>query len=131
MEQLDSDRSPTAIVLCRVGLSRGGVGDASLPELVQELRTKVAQEDAMARGVLDERLLDAGYLDAHAERYDHLRYTVRKMECYQVHGAFPRIGRGDVRQGVLSSSYVIQLSDCVAFAIGDAELDHLIKGGEL
>jgi len=129
LEQLDADRSGMPIVLCRMGFSRGGSGSASLPEIVHELRARLLREDAVAKGAFEERLLDAGYLDAHADHYRHLRYTLRKTDLYQVRDAFPRLGRGDVRQGVLSCSYVIQLSGCGAFEIGDPELEHLIKGG--
>jgi Putative PD-(D/E)XK family member, (DUF4420) len=129
LEQLDAEQTRTPIVLCRVSLSRGGSGSESLPEIVHELRARLLREDAIAKGVFEDRLLDAGYLDAHADHYGHLRYTVRRMDFYQVHDAFPRIGRGDVRQGVLSCSYIIQLSDCGAFEIGGAEVDDLIKGG--
>jgi hypothetical protein len=95
---------------------------------VQELRLKIGEEDAMARGIFEERLLGAGYLDAHAARYAHLGYAVRGMDFYRVHGAFPRIGRGDVRLGIISATYIIQLSNCSAFKMTDSELDHLIQG---
>ncbi len=53
----------------------GGEG-LSLPALVQQVRNLMTL-DAVARGMLDDALLAAGYLDVHANQYDGVRYTYR------------------------------------------------------
>jgi hypothetical protein len=128
LEQLDTSHGGKPIVLCWAELlSAGGPQAADLPQVVAEVRGIVAREPEAAR-LFDERLLDVGYLDAHERHYAGRLYQLRAMTFYHVSGAFPRIERPDIRDGVISCSYVIDLSACENFEISRAETNRLIRG---
>jgi hypothetical protein len=128
VEQLDTSHSGKPIVLCWVELlSAAGPPAVDLPQIVAEVRDIAGREPTALR-LLDERLLEVGYLDAHERHYVGRLYHLRAMTFYQVSGAFPRIERGDVRDGVTSCSYVIDLSACEHFEISAAETNLLIRG---
>ena len=128
LDQLDMSQGGKPIVLCWTELlSAAGPLAFDLPHVIAEVRGIAGREPAALR-LLDERLLEVGYLDAHERHYAGRRCQLRAMTFYYVSGAFPRIERGDVRSGVTSCSYVIDLSACEHFEISAAETDRLIRG---
>lgn len=128
LAQLDTQLCPKPILLCWMDLVAAPAG-VSLPQIISELRRTLSREDPAALRVFEERLLEVGYLDAHEKHYVGRLYRLRATTLYSVLGAFPRVERGEVREGVLSCSYVIGLSGCDAFDIPPAEADRLIRGG--
>jgi hypothetical protein len=130
LEQLDMGLCGVPIVLCWVDLAAAaGPLGIDLPHLVAELKGIMNREDPAALRLFEERLLEVGYLEAHERHYAGRLYRLRSMTFYSVSGAFPRIERGDVREGVISGSYMIELSGCDAFEIPATDVDHLIGGG--
>jgi hypothetical protein len=128
LEQLDTALCGTPVVLCWADLASApeplGI---HLPRLVAELKAVMSEGEGPALKLFEERLLELGYLDAHEKHYAGRLYRLRTMTFYRVSGAFPRIERGDVRQGVMSCSYMIGLSGCEAFEVSAVEVDHLIR----
>jgi hypothetical protein len=128
--QLDTTLCGTPIVLCWVDLASAAEPlGIHLPRLVSELKGIISGGDGAALKLFEERLLELGYLEAHERHYAERLYRLRAMTFYSVSGAFPRIERGEVRQGVISGSYVIGLAGCEGFEIPAAEADRLVRGG--
>lgn len=122
--QLDGTGCPALMLLVlildeREAAGAGAVGQ-SLAEAVAALRLVLASSPA-ALDLFNDRLLDAGWLDAHAHRYDLLRWTVRSEHCYHVAAAFPRITEQMLPQGIGNVSYDLSLSVCEAFSIAPAD----------
>jgi hypothetical protein len=105
LEQLDdSARQPLFLVGARL---RQGESGQSLPELVSEMRD-IAAGEAEAVRLLSERLIAAGYFDAHADRYVR-RFTVVDTRVIEVKESFPRLTPGTVPLGVTKATYEIDL----------------------
>lgn len=105
LEQLDdSTRQPLFVAGARLRQTEEG---RSLPDLVAAMR-EAAKQDAEAIGLLGERLLAAGYLDAHAERYTR-RFTLAATRLIEVKEDFPRLTPGRVPAGISRAAYEIDL----------------------
>ncbi len=127
IEQLDSRACSVPIVLCCTKVTLLLTGGITLPELVDEILARLSQEDPAAHSLFEDRLLAAGYVEAHAERYSARHYSQPSMEFYRVEGEFPRIERVDVRSGVASCSYTIRLPEAAPFRLADTELENALR----
>lgn len=104
LEQLDdSVRQP--LFLAGVKL-QPDVGK-TLPEFVRTLRQSV-NGDTEAVQLLAERLLAAGYYDAHAERYTR-RFLLANINIIEVTTQFPRLTPSSVPAGIMWAMYGIDL----------------------
>lgn len=105
LEQLDdSIRQPLFLAGARLRQSEAG---KRLPELVAEMHDVTAGEVEAAR-LLSERLIAAGYFDAHADRY-HRRFTLYDIRVVEVKDCFPRLTLGNVPLGIMKATYEIDL----------------------
>lgn len=105
LEQLDdSVRQPLFLAGARLQQTEMG---QSLSEMVAELRDVAAGEPEAVR-LLSERLIAAGYFDAHAERYVR-RFALVDTRVVEVKEGFPRLTPGSVPLGVTGASYEIDL----------------------
>lgn len=105
LEQLDdSARQPLFLAGARLRQSETG---QSLSELVAEMRD-IAAGDAEAGCLLSERLIAAGYFDAHSDRYIR-RFTLVDTRVVEVKEGFPRLTPGSVPLGVKKAIYEIDL----------------------
>ncbi|HEY4081903.1 MAG TPA: PD-(D/E)XK motif protein [Burkholderiaceae bacterium] len=105
LEQLDdSVRQPLFLAGARLRQTESGL---RLPELVAKMRD-VAAGEAEAVRLLSERLLAAGYFDAHADRYIR-RFTLADTRVVEVKDGFPRLTPGSVPLGVMKATYEIDL----------------------
>jgi hypothetical protein len=129
LDQLDAEAIPMALVLCCMLLWAADPNGSTLPELANDLRVRISEENSAARSLLDARLFEAGYLDAQADLYRHRKYSVREISFYLVSGDFPRLTRREVRAGVIACSYDIRLSDSESFKLSLAEVDDLVSRG--
>ena len=98
-----------------VQAARAGAGE-TLPALVGNLRRRVAAE-AGALETFDDHLLDAGYFDAHAPRYEGKRFSLRRELSFRVRQGFPRLLERDLAEGVGDVSYALSLSACRDFSV--------------
>ena len=64
-----------------------------------------------------ERLLSAGYLDAHADRYPR-RFELARIRLIEVGQGFPRLTPGAVPAGVLKAMYEIDLDKAPGECVG-------------
>lgn len=105
LEQLDdSTRQPLFVAGARLRQTDSG---RSLPEFVEAIRLAIKGE-AEAERLLSERLLAAGYFDAHADRYPR-RFALAGIRVFEVGDDFPRLTSGTVPAGIMRAMYEIDL----------------------
>jgi hypothetical protein len=88
----------------------------SLPSLVAGIRTDFGGHTVLINAFND-RLLERGWLDAHAARYEGKRLTVRKELTFRVEPGFPRIVESDLPSGVGDVTFALSLAACEPFAV--------------
>jgi len=105
LEQLD-DAVASPLFLAAVRFARGE-GGATLPEMVAEIERRLENE---LGGVdfLRERLMVAGYAEAHACQYSR-RFEPKERRFLSVIEGFPRLTPGVVPAGITRSLYEINL----------------------
>jgi hypothetical protein len=72
--------------------------------------------------LFNEKLLKAGYQEAHAEQYENREYIVRNSRSYQVTEGFPCITPPDLRDGIHHVSYRIETAACTDYEISTEDL---------
>ena len=117
LDQLDdSVRQPLFLAGARLRQDETG---QSLPDLVAEMRDVAAGEPEAVR-LLSERLIAAGYFDAHADRYIR-RFTLADTRVVEVKEGFPRLTPGSVPLGVMKVTYEIDLDKAAGPSIPAAD----------
>lgn len=96
----------------------------SLPDIVRQLRAQLSHE---AVDLFDDRLLEYGYLETHAYRYERRRFTKRQGRAYLVSAGFPRLTEANLPTGIGDVSYELSLSACEPFAIDSDQLLSVIR----
>jgi Putative PD-(D/E)XK family member, (DUF4420) len=119
--QLDATAWPT-LILHIVALDARDGGGETLPGIIASLRSSLAV-DPGAQEQFEDRLLLAGYLDAHAGRYADRGYLVRSETSLHVRPGFPVLTESNMPPGIGSVSYGLAVSACAAFSITKAELE--------
>lgn len=103
LEQLDDTvRQPLFVAGVRLRQVESG---QTLSNFVEILRDVVRGDDEAER-VLSERLVAAGYFDAHADRYSR-RFVRVAMRILEVGEGFPRLTLARVPAGIFRASYEI------------------------
>lgn len=125
LDQLDDRRGP--ILLAHLRLQSSPQGE-SLAQLVSSVRAAAATTGADRLRRLNDLLLAAGYLDAHADQYGRT-WHVAGVDLFSVADGFPRLRRDDTRPGVRSCRYSIEVGACSAHTVGAQALDALIQEG--
>jgi hypothetical protein len=114
LEQLDdSARQPLFVVAARFKQVESG---ENLPEFADAART-VVKGNAEAERLLGERLLAAGYIDSHADRYTR-RFANAGARVIEVSAKFPRLTHGTVPLGVTKAMYEIDLDKAPGESVG-------------
>lgn len=113
LEQLDDTvRQPLFIAGLRLYQTAEG---RALPEAVEAVRD-IVMGDKEAERLLAERLIAAGYLDAHADQYSR-SFKLHDTRVLLVDGDFPRMTPWSVPQGVIRAFYDIDLEKVQGLAI--------------
>jgi len=126
LDQLDDRRG--RILLAHLRLQSSPQGE-SLTQLVSSVRAAAATAGADRLGRLNDLLLAAGYLDAHADQYGRT-WQVNGVDLFSVVDGFPRLRRDDTRPGVRSCRYAIEVATCSAHTVGAQALHALIQEGD-
>lgn len=114
LEQLDdSTRQPLFVAAARLRQTDSGL---SLPEFVDAVRIAI-KGDAEAERLLSERLLAAGYFDAHADRYPR-RFAPAGIRVVEVGEGFPRLTSGTAPAGIMKAMYEIDLDKAPGDDVG-------------
>lgn len=98
----------------------------TLPELVERVRSRLADEAPAAIPEFAALLLAAGYVDAHRENYV-LHLEPDGLQLFEVTADFPHIAPGDLRTGVRDCSYTIDLGACASWAVPGSTLASLAR----
>jgi len=114
LEQLDDTNcKPIFMGAIRFALTEGG---QTLPEKVAEI-SEILQSDPLALSDFEDRLLAASYLITHAPRY-HRRFSLREMALLEVDRSFPCMTHGNVKPGVVSARYEVNLEHLLNRDVG-------------
>ena len=124
--QLD-DSGLAALFLFHLALdNREGAGE-SLTTIINSLR-QILKVDIAALDVYEDRLLEAGFLQAQAAQYERTGYYIRRAHLFQIRDAFPRIIETDLKHGISSVRYSISVTECLRFAVNEDALKSQLIG---
>ncbi len=126
-KQLDEKPHDT-LVLASVRLDESEAHGQSLPDLVAQLRLRLAGDEPAAR-LFDERLLLADYLDVHAPLYEARRYRVALTRWFRVAGMFPRLTATNLPAGVGDIHYSIIADDLGAWEMDEETVRNMTGCG--
>ncbi len=118
--QLDSSALEHLFLIHFALDARSDGAGQSLPDLVFHLRAQCGG-DLSSRLVLDDKLIEYGYVDVQERRYLSTTYTLRDSDAFEVKGEFPRIVEHDLPSGVGGLSYGLALSACEPFRVSMEE----------
>lgn len=126
LDQLD-DRHAAPLFLAAVALSTGA--GRTLPEIVEHVRALVRDGAPTHVQALEDRVLSAGFIDAHASLYDST-FSVHGLALYRVADGFPRLTRETVPPGISECCYDVELAAATTFRVEvDAAVHEFIGGG--
>jgi Putative PD-(D/E)XK family member, (DUF4420) len=110
LEQLDdSVRQPLFVAGVRLRQTESG---QNLPTIVETMRLAI-KGDVEAERLLTERLLAAGYIDSHVDRYSR-RFEQADTRVVLVTSSFPRLTSGTVPLGIVRCRYEIDLDNVLS-----------------
>jgi hypothetical protein len=114
LEQLDdSTRQPLFVAGARLRQTESG---KNLPTIIEAMRMAI-KDDGEAERLLAERLLAAGYIDSHADRYPR-KFEHAGTRVIEVAGNFPRMTSGTVPAGIMRAMYEIDLDKAPGDNVG-------------
>jgi hypothetical protein len=115
------------LLLCHVALSANDNG-TNLPELITTTRDYVKAASSGLLEQLDRLLMQAGFLEIHAKRYQARRLTMRAISFFRIGGEFPRLRRSEMRIGIVDATYAVDLNACAPFKIDENIAKDLVLG---
>ena len=124
--QLDSGDA-SALFLAVVCVHENEATGCSLPSLIDQLRADLT---ASAVDLLNEGLIEVGYLDAQRPLYDRTLYHINEVIYFNVRDDFPRLLRGAVPDGVKALKYQISIDSCKPYRVEVDSVAHLIRNLE-
>jgi len=114
LEQLDdSIRQPLFFTGVRLSQTASG---RNLPEFAEHVRG-LLNGDAEAQRLFADRLLVAGFFDAHADRYVR-RFAILSTRVVEVGEGFPRLTHGTVPNGIRKAKYEIDFDRATGENLG-------------
>jgi hypothetical protein len=114
LQQLD-DATRQPLFVAGLRLRQVSTGQ-NLPNVVERIRLMI-KENAEAERLLSQRLLAAGYIDAHIEHYTR-RFEPAGMRVIEVSDGFPRLTSGNAPIGVIRAMYDIDLEKAPGENVG-------------
>jgi hypothetical protein len=124
-QQLDERPFPH-LALAHVAVTLGGGANQSLADMITTVRGLLAMS-GYTLDLFNDRLIMAGWIDAHAERYSSNRFFVREVRFYEVGEGFPRIRSGDFPPGVVDISYKLDPAALLPFIVEQAVVEGWLK----
>lgn len=111
IKQLDAPGQGPLLVYFVV-LEESEAGDVALTELIDSLRTEIGEPAIYA---LEDRLVEAGYLEDRRDDYSSPRYSVRRQRFFEVGQGFPRLQEAQLPNGVEGVTYEVAVAACLPF----------------
>jgi hypothetical protein len=93
----------------------GNMPGLSLPAVIAEIRNQISL-DSNALSAFNDKLLDRGWADSQASRYEPRRWTVRSEHTFEVRKDFPRLVESGLPAGVGDVHYAVSLAACEPFS---------------
>jgi hypothetical protein len=118
--QMD-DTGLLCLLLAHLSLEPVQEAGETLPAMVHAVRA-IVSDDFAAQQALDDRLREAGYLDAHEAKYKTPGYLVREFNLFHVREGFPRLTEAMLPPGVGNVKYKITVSACELFRAQESQL---------
>ena len=87
----------------------------NLPDLIEEIETKIEGEGSPSINRFQELLMEVGYL--FKEKYYDFNYLFLGERAFNVVDDFPRLLPSDIKDGIDKIRYNINLNDCSGFEI--------------
>lgn len=122
-DQLDVGRG--RILLAHVHFRPSAEG-ATLPELIEAFRSRLATDAPASLAAFNALLLSVGYVDAQQEAYT-LRLAADSVQLFEVAPDFPHIARCELRAGIIDCIYDLDLVVCALWAVPLMTLQSLIQ----
>ena len=114
LEQLDdANCKPIFLGAFRLALTETG---QTLPDKVSEI-SELFDSDPVTKSAFQDRLLGAGYLLSHAHHY-HRRFSFKELVILEIDHDFPCMTHGNVKTGVISARYEINLEPFISRDVG-------------
>lgn len=114
LEQLDDTNcKPIFLGAVKYALTESG---QTLPEKISAIRARL-ESDPITLSEFDDRILAAGYLPSDSPQY-HRKFSLREIAMLEVGENFPRLMHGNVKPGVISARYEINLEPLLSQDIG-------------
>lgn len=104
---------------------RPGPGQ-SLNQLVDEIKLLLTSENT-AYHLFNEKLIAAGYFEAHKKLYSEITYNKRESNIYKVEGEFPRIKPDSIPLGVSEVKYSLNTAECKDYIITESSFIEIIR----
>jgi hypothetical protein len=123
--QLDDSVMPM-LCLFAILAQESASGTTSLGGLVDSARERINQEVPASLGLLEERLLQAGYAETDRALYK-IRIAPREQHFLKVGGAFPRVRPSDLRPGVFAVTYEIPWVAIAPYRMPDEEVGRILS----
>lgn len=120
VRQLDSTGLQALFLVHYAFDFRQGTG-RTLPQLIGALRSALASASPEALSTLNDRLLDAGFLDGTPNDFDSWGFTPRHSDVYAVADDFPRLLESGLPSGVSEVAYTLNLSVATQFKFASAD----------
>ena len=124
VQQLNED-GMVPLLLTVVQVHSNETNGETLPEIVQSLRARLPDD---ALDLLDEGLMDVGYLDVHEQLYEKTRYQLNGVIHHEVKDGFPRLLRKNLPEGVKKVRYEISLDAARNFRIDEKAVHEIFEG---
>jgi hypothetical protein len=100
----------------------------TLPALIEDIRNTLKNVYSAASD-FETSLLERGYLDGQAWRYQRTGYVIRESNMFRVTGEFPRLTERDLPLGVGDLTYSVSVSECKKFTVPIEEVvAHIYRG---
>jgi Putative PD-(D/E)XK family member, (DUF4420) len=119
LDQLDAG-SRELLLVYHVIIDPIASAGETLPAMISSIRSSLANVDAGAAIDFDASLIEAGYLDVHAEAYQQ-SFSVRQVRWFKVTETFPRLTRSSVARGVAEASYSVSIDACLGHLVESAD----------
>ena len=125
-KQLD-DEGLSALYLFVFSAEAAQGSGQGLPDLVLQIRAALATTHTAQRA-FEDKLHEAGYWDAHENRYGSIGYIPREANFYHVHGNFPRLIERTLPAGVGSVRYLVAADALDVYQAAAEDAISLIEG---
>lgn len=118
--QLDSTGLQTLFLARNAFDFRQGSG-RTLRQLVATLKVTLSAGSLDALSVFNDRLLEAGFVEATLGEFDRWGFTPRQFDAFNVADGFPRLLESSLPSGVSEISYTLNLSAATQFHVEERD----------